>query len=96
MPKCERCPEAWFGVAETQLSLRGLTDERLRYYLVLGVLPLAILWQWCRRRKGTQAAEGHPLCQAGRSTRRDIYKKDNIKYVNSQKIVSILAFANLI
>jgi hypothetical protein len=50
---------------------------------VLGVLPLAILWQWCRSRKGTQAAEGHPMCQAGRSTRRDIYKKDNIKYANS-------------
>ena len=35
------CPEAWFGLAEAQFGLRAVDDERLRYYLVLGVLPEA-------------------------------------------------------
>jgi hypothetical protein len=36
------CPEAWFGLAEAQFGLRAVADERLRYYLVLGVLPEAM------------------------------------------------------
>ena len=33
------CPDAWFGLAEAQFALRGVTDEQFRYYLVLGALP---------------------------------------------------------
>ena len=89
----KRCPSVR-GFRRPGLALRR-GSLSLCHYLVLGVLPLAILWQWCRRRKGTQAAEGHPMCRAGRRTCHDIYKKYNIKCANSKKVVSKICFLSI-